>query len=220
MKLNAKNREITGSKVKTLRKNDEIPAVLYGKGITSLNLTLDIKEFNKVYKEAGESTILDLRLDGKSEDKNVLIHHVDFDPVSDFIIHADLYQVNMKEEVTANVPLVFSGESVVVKTENGVLIKNIHEVEVSSLPKDLPHEIIVDLSLLEKFGDVISISDLKISENVNVKLGGDEAVVSVIPPRTQKEIEALSEEVAPVDVESVKVEAEEKKEDKEEETQE
>lgn len=210
MKLQAKTREIVGSKVKNLRKEGLIPAVLYGKGIENVNLTLNAKEFLKAYREAGESTVLDLEIDGKNK-TNVLIYDIASDPVSDEIIHADLYQVDMTQEVTTDVPLVFVGESQAVK-EGGVLVKNMHEVEVSALPKDLPHEIEVDLSALATIDDIIKIEDIKLPTGVKITLGGDEVVVSVTPPRSQEELDALSEEVTPVDVGSVKVESEEKKE--------
>ena len=129
MKLQAKVRDLTGSKVKNLRKEGQLPAVVYGKGLANVNLTLDTKEFTRTFKEAGENTVIDLTIDnnGKEEAKNILIHKVSFDPISSIIIHADLYEVNMKERVEANVPLVFEGESAAVKAENGVLVKNIYE---------------------------------------------------------------------------------------------
>ncbi len=216
MKLKAKIREIKGSKVKNLRKSGQIPAVLYGEGVKNLNLSLDEKEFSKVFKEAGESTILDLEVENEGT-KNVLIYDVQLDPVSDRLIHADLYQVDMTKEVTTEVPLVFEGESQAVK-EGGILVKNMHEVEVSALPKNLPHEIKVDLSLLATLDDVIKIVDLKLPEGVKIEASEDEIVASVTPPRSEEELEALSSETT-VDVESVKVESEEKKKEKEEETE-
>jgi len=216
MKLKATKREITGSKVKNLRKEDIIPAVLYGKGIDSVNISLNAKDFYKIYKDAGESTVLELEIE-KGDPKNVLIYSVSHDPLSDDIIHADLYEVNMKKEVSANVPLVFIGESQAEK-EGGVLVKSFHELEVVSLPKDLPHEIEIDLSLLETIEDTIKITDLKLPSSVKVSIGEDDLIVSVVAPRSQEEIEALSEDVAPANIEGVKVESEEKK-DKEESTE-
>ncbi len=221
MKLQAKVREISGSKVKNLRKEGNIPAILYGKGISNINLVLNFKEFSKTFKEAGENTVLDLVIDnnGKKENRNILIHTVQFDPISGLIIHADLYEVNMKEKVEANVPLVFEGESEAVKTENGVLVKNLLEVEVLALPGDLPHEIKIDLSALKTFSDVIKASDIKLPSGVELNIGKDDILVSVTPPRSEEELEALSEEMAPVDVSSIKVESEEKKVEEEKEAE-
>jgi len=219
MKLQTKIRDLSGSKVKNLRREGQIPAVLYGKGIENINLTLNMKEFSKTFKEAGENTLIELTIDnkGKKENRNVLVHSVQFDPVSDLIIHADLYEVNMKEKVEANIPLLFEGESEAVKTENGVLVKNFLEVEVSALPKDLPHQIKIDLQPLKTFSDVIKASDIEIPDGVELKMSGDEIIASVTPPRSEEELAELSEEAAPADVSSVKVESEEKKAEEEKE---
>ncbi len=220
MKLQTKIREITGSKVKNLRKEGLIPVVLYGNGIENLNLSVNLKDFSKMFKEFGENTVIDLVLenDGKEENRNVLVHSVQFDPISGLIIHADLYEVNMKEKVEANVPLVFEGESEAVKTENGVLVKSFLEVEVSSLPGDLPQEIKINLDTLKTFNDVIKASDILVPKGVELKMNGDEIIASVTPPRSEEELAELSEEAAPADVSSVKVESEEKKAEEEKET--
>ncbi|MBI3671485.1 50S ribosomal protein L25 [Candidatus Azambacteria bacterium] len=220
MKLNAKNRELTGSKVKSLRQNGDVPAVLYGKDFKNVNLALNAKEFFSIYQEAGESTVLDVHIEGDKKDHNVLIHHVDFDPITEGIIHVDFYKVDMNKEVTAKVPLVFSGESEAVKTGNGVLVKSMHDVEVSALPKNLPHEITIDLSILKTFEDVITVSDISVSEGVKIKAHADDVIASVKPPRTQAEIDSLSTEVSAANLEEIKSESEEKKAKKEEEVEE
>lgn len=215
MKFQARLREYTGKKVKKLQKEGYIPAVLYGKGIKNINLAINMKDFTKAYKIAGENTLLELDIENdKTGDRNVLVHDVNTDPVNDSIIHVDFYQVDMKQKVIANVPLVFEGESQAVKVEAGVLIKNLHEVEVSALPKDLPHEIKVDLSLLASFNDVISIKDLKVPQGVKIDMHEDEVIASVARPRSQEELEALSEKATTPDVSEVKVETELKKEER------
>lgn len=215
MKFQAKLREYIGKKSKKLQKEGFIPAVLYGKGIENLNLSVDVKDFTKIYKIAGENTLLELHIENDSaKDRNVLVHDVNIDPINDSITHVDFYQVDMTKKVTANVSLVFEGESQAVKVEAGVLIKNLYEVEVSALPKDLPHAIRVDLSLLTSFDDVISIKDLKLPQGVDIDMHADEVVASVARPRSQEELEALSEKVAVLDVSEVKVETEVKKEER------
>ncbi|KKQ40524.1 MAG: 50S ribosomal protein L25 [Candidatus Moranbacteria bacterium GW2011_GWF2_37_7] len=143
LQISAKIRDKFGKQTKALKKNGVIPAVLYGHGSEATALSLDLKEFAKIYKQAGESTIINLNIerDGKAELKPVLIHEVDFDPVSDQLRHADFYVVKMDEKITAKIPLVFIGESNAVKVLNGILIKNLHEIEIEALPKDLPHQI-------------------------------------------------------------------------------
>lgn len=217
IQVNAKIRDKFGKQVKSLSKEGFIPAVVYGQGADAISLTLDLKEFARAYKQAGESTIVNLNIekDGKVDQKPVLIQDVDFDPVSDQLRHADFYIVKMDEKITATIPLVFIGESNAVKALNGILLKNLHEVEVEALPGDLPHQIDVDISMISAFDEHIYIKDLKLPSGVEVLSGAEEMVVSVKPPRTEEELKELEGEVK-IDVEAVKVESEEKKKEAEE----
>lgn len=212
IEINAKIRETLGKKVKTLRKEGIIPAVLYGTKVKSTPLEIDYNEFEKVYKEAGESTIVKLKVkskEKKEESKNVLIYDVSKDPVTDKFTHIDFYAVRMDKLITTEVPLVFEGESLVVETEDGVLVKNITEVEVEALPTDLPREIKVDISTLRTFDDLIHIKDLKVSQGVKILAEPEEMIVSVIPPRSEEELAALEEKVEEKVEEVEKVEEEE-----------
>lgn len=213
LQISGKIRNTFGKNNKSLREAGEIPAVLYGHNTDNIAISLNLKEFAKVFKSAGESTIVNLNLEqsGKKEQKPVLIYDVDLDPVTDQPRHTDLYLVNMNEKITAKIPLVFVGESEAVKAFSGILSKNIHEVEVEALPKDLPHEISVDISMIKTFADHICIKDLPLSAGVKV-LGhnGDDMIAAVKPPRSEEEMKKLEGEVK-IDVDAVKVEAEEKK---------
>lgn len=196
LELNAKIRETLGKKVKTLRKQGIIPAVVYGEKIKSMPLEMNYSDFEKVYKEAGESTIIKLKvqnLKSKVNEKNVLIHDITRDPVSGKFIHIDFYAVRMDKLITAEVLLVFEGESPAVEIEEGVLVKNITEVEVEALPANLPPEIKVDISVLKTFDDLIHIKDLKVAEDVKILVEPNEVVVSVVPPRSEEELAELEE---------------------------
>lgn len=190
-----------------------MPAVLYGHNKETISVSLNLKEFSKILKSAGESTIVNLNIEknGKSEQNPVLIYDVDLDPVTDQPRHADLYLVSMDEKITAKIPLVFFGESEAVKALGGILSKNIHEVEVEALPRDLPREISVDISAIKTFAEHICVKDLGLASGVKV-LGHspDDVVAAVKPPRSEEEMKALEGEVK-IDVDAVKVEAEEKK---------
>lgn len=212
LQLSAKIRETFGKQNKALRKSGSVPAVLYGHGVDTVSLTLDSKEFAKIYKKAGESTIVNLNIEdkGKTKEQPIIINEIGFDPVTDQIIHADLYAVRMDEKITANIPLVFIGESDAVKMLGGILIKNVHEVQVASLPKDLPHEIVVDISAIKTFADHICLKDLKLTAGAEIKNDLNEIVALVKPPRSEEELKALEGEVK-IDVEAIKVESEEKK---------
>ena len=126
---------------------------------------------------------------------------------------SDVMIVRMDEKIRTSIHLVFEGESAAVKSEGGVLVKNIYEIEVEALPADLPHEIKVDISKLATFQDAITLADLPVSSKVKVFGDLKEIIAKVAPPRTQEELEALKEEVV-AKVEDVKVETEEKKKER------
>lgn len=215
LELSASLRQETGRKNKQIRKQGFIPAILYGHQVKNLSLSVKAKEFEKVYQEAGESTLIKLKIQSpksKNMERMVLIQEVAKDPVTDKVIHVDFHQVKMDEAIRAEVPLVFVGSSLAVEKENGVLIKNIQSLEVEALPQDLPHEIQVDISSLKTFDDNIYIKDLTISEKVKVLAEPEEVVASVVPPRTKEELEEL-EEAPKEEVEEVKVEAKGKPEE-------
>jgi large subunit ribosomal protein L25 len=186
--LNAETRDLTGKKVKQLRAHDLVPVVLYGHGIKSQNLSVARGEFEKVYRKAGGSAVVTIKMaDGEH---TALIHDVQDDPRTGRHLHADLFQVRMDEKIKAEVPLTFEGESKAVREEDGVLVTNLNEVEVECLPGDLPSEIVVSLESLETFEDSISVADLKVAEGVEILNEADTNVAAVQPPKTEEQLEA------------------------------
>src|SRR3989344_4159305 len=191
--LNAKPRKEFGKKTNEMRWNGFIPAVVYGPGVENANLQVEEKEFIKVLRKAGESSLVELSIEGAKESRPVLINDIQRNPVTDKIIHIDFFQASLKEEVTVAVPLVFEGEAPAEKELGGTLNKNFLEIEVKALPQNLPHEIVVDVSGLKTFEDHILVKDLKIPANVTVIKGADEIVAAVLP--AQKVEEELAKEI-------------------------
>jgi len=205
--LSAKIRKDFGKKVEKGRKKGIVPAVLYGPKTENVSLEVGLKEFEKVYREAGESSLIELQADKKKF--LVLIHAVEIDAISQKPIHIDFYQPRLDEEIEATVPLIFEGEALAVKDLGGTLVKSIHELEVKALPQNLPHEIKVNISTLKTFEDDISIKDLVIPQGVKILKEPDETVVFVAEPeKVEEELEKPAEE---------KVEEVEKVEEKKEE---
>jgi large subunit ribosomal protein L25 len=201
-----------GRKVKKLREKDILPGILYGPGLKEAQpLELDYKTFEKVYREAGESSLISLEIQEKKKKYPVLIHELQRDPLTGKIIHVDFYQVSLEEEIVARIPLVFEGTAPAVKDLGGTLVKNISEVEVKCLPQKLPKEIKVEVSGLRTFEDNIRISDLKLPEGVKILKDFEEIVVTVLPPEKVEE-----ELVKPIEEKVEEVEkVEEKKEEEE-----
>ncbi len=192
--LAVKKREKAKKDLETSRKNGLIPAVMYGHGITPEILWVNYLEFSKTYAKAGESSIIELQLEGGKK-ANVLVHEVQLDPLSNRFSHIDFFQVRMNEKLEAHVPLEFVGEAPAVRELGGVLVHPLEEVVVKCLPADLPHSIEIDLSLLKTFDDQLKVKDLKVSDKVEILAEADTVVALVEAPRTQAELEALSEKV-------------------------
>ncbi len=180
---------------KESRKEEKIPAVIYGKKVENKALWVNVKELNRIYQEAGESTLVNLEIEGDKEPHNVLIHDIQMNPVTDEIIHADFYQVRMDEEVETEVEITFVGEAPAVKELGGTFVKNIDSVSVRCLPGDLPRELKIDISSIKTFDDYIYVSDLPLGEKVATSVDPETVIALVSPPRTQKEMEELDEEV-------------------------
>ena len=209
LELNAKRRTILGKGVESLREAGFVPAELYGSKVDNVHLELSEVEFGKVYKEGGENTIVNVKFDNES--RPVLIHSVQFNPVDQKVLAVDLYQVNLTEKIITNVPLEFVGESNAVQELGGVLIKALDEIEVEALPMNIPYSIEVDISVLDDFTKSITVADLKVEGDFEIKTDPEAGVASVAEPRVEEE-----EPVQEVSIEDIEVEAKGKKESEEE----
>lgn len=190
-----------------LKKEGEIPAVFYGFGKETTSISIPIPAFKKVWREAGESSAVSISMEG-GEAVDVLIHEVQTDPVTDEPIHVDFLVIDMKKKITVKVPLEFVGVSNAVKNGIGNLVKVLHEIEVEALPKDLPHNLEVDISSLETLLNQVLISDIKLPAGVVAITGAHDVVASIVAQVEEKE------EVAPVaDLSAIEVEKKGKKEE-------
>ncbi len=212
MELMVQKRNILGKKVNSLRKQGLIPAELYGKGAENLHLSVAAKDFKKVYKEAGENTIINVVV-GNSK-YPVLINDVSFNALSGDVQSVDFYRVRMDEKIKVSVPLEFIGVSPAVKEKNGILVKSLQEIEVETLPADIPHDFKVDLSKLAEIGQSLYVKDLDIPKNVKVQIDPRTVLVTATAQITEEE-ELAMQKAGVAGVEEVKVEAEEKKAEKE-----
>ena len=199
LKLNTEKRD-TKTDVDELREAGKVPAVFYGPKTESTSVTVDKRDFVKMFREAGETTIISLAVDGK--DVDVLVHEIDYDPVSDEPRHIDFYVVDKTKKVSVAIPLEFVGESAAVKTLGGTLVKTLHEFEVEGLPGKLPQSIEIDISALDTLESTIAVKDIKLPEGVEATADADETIASIA---TQKE-----EEEVPVEADLSQIEVEKK----------
>lgn len=191
LKLAAQKRALTGKKSALLRQNNKIPAVLYGHGIKNENIELNYVAFEKIYNEAGESTIIDLAIDGQEPIKT-LISSLQLDPIKNKISHVDFLQVKMDEKIHAHIQIKFIGESKFVKEEGGILVHNISEVEVRCFPGDLIHEIDVDVSKILVVDDVITVKDLPIPASIEILHHEPEDIVVLGTLPKEEKIEEIA----------------------------
>ncbi len=200
VQLKTEARETNTRNAKPLYRKGLIPVNLYGHNVANAHLSVDQIEFEKVLRKAGESSIIELQLPG-GDVRNVLIQDVERHYLSTKPIHVDFYEVKMTEKLTATVQIEFEGESHAVKALGGTLVKVLNEVEVECLPGDLPHEFIVDISVLDNFEKQIMVKDLKVSDKVEIKADPEEVVATVQPPRD------MEAELAPTEDEAAAVAA-------------
>lgn len=192
LSLKAEKRNIFGRKTKQLRKQKMIPAVIYGHHIKTLSISVPYLDFKNIHRQAGESSLINLIINNEKPIQ-VLIHNIQRHPLTNDIIHIDFYQVKADEKITIDIELKFIGEAPAVKELNGVLITPLSKIKVECLPKDLIHEIKVDISKLKTFEDIIRIKDLVFAPGIRFLASPDEVVALVKPPRTEEELKTLEE---------------------------
>ena len=199
--LSAQKRVHMGRKNYHVRNVGVIPAVVYGAGMVPLNIQVVHNEFAKVLKTAGESTIVELSVDGGNA-LHVLIQATQTDPLRDDFTHVDFRAVDMTKKIEAEVKLHFVGESPAVKGLGGTLVKPMDEVRIKALPADLLSFIEVDISKLATFDDAIKVKDLSISKAVEVLEDENAVVALVAAPRSDAEMDELTKKVV-VDVTAI-----------------
>lgn len=195
MQITAQVREKTGKKSKSLKYNRELPAVLFGKHLQSIPVTVNYENFVKVFNGAGETALIDFDLN--NEKSKVLIKDVQLDPVSGAFIHAGFYKVNLKEKITADIPVKFIGQesSPILKNGEGILLELLSEIAIQCMPSDLPAEFVVDVSGFTEIDQSVSVADLDFDrEKIELVDVTEEELVAKVDYAQMPE-----EEEAPVD---------------------
>lgn len=212
-KVKVEERKVFGKKLKNLRKEGILPGNLYGKDIKSQAIQIPYKEFEKIFKEVGTTGLVDIEVNGKTVP--ALIHNLQTD-YRRTPLHADFFKVNLKEKIKTMIPLSFVGEPVAVAEKQGLLMENIHEVEVEALPDDLPEKIEVNVEGLSQVGDQITAGDLKAPSGVQILTDPNQTVAKIGELVSKATEEEIAEEEAAA--EEAKEEAEGEQEEQEEAT--
>ena len=188
--LNASLRDLLGTKsMKVVRRKGDSPAVIYSKSLKSISLSINTGEFLKVYKQSGYTHVIDLSIDGKVQP--CLVKDLDVHPSKRTLRHVDFIAVNLKEKITAFVPIKLIGVSEGAKNLGGVVNPALEEIEIEALPDNLPEEIVVNIESLKTFGDAIYIRDIKVNGKYTILAQADELVVNL----AEQSQEIMAEEV-------------------------
>lgn len=199
MELTVEKRD-TKVKAAVLRRKGVLPAVIYGRAQEPVSIALDRKNFEKVFREAGESTVITLV--GLDTPKDALVSEVVTHPVSGATLHADFYVIQKGQTVTVSIPFEFEGISPAVKDYGGILVKVMHELEIECEPKDLPQSIAIDVSVLKNLDDKITVGDLKLPASAKISLDAEEVVAMV------SEAKEETEDTTPVDISQIETSVE------------
>ncbi|GAA0439350.1 50S ribosomal protein L25/general stress protein Ctc [Lentibacillus halophilus] len=197
--LKAEKREdLSKSVTKQIRKNGNVPSVVYGKDKASKTITVNSVDLTKTVRDEGRNAIISLAVEN-DEPVNVMLHDYQLEPLRDDVLHADFYIVNMAEEMDVEVPLHLDGEAKGVK-DGGVLQQPLFELQVRAKPADIPEQISADISDLD-IGDTISIADLPESSAYEFLEDHETTIATVVPPDTVEETdEAPADEEAEPDL--------------------
>lgn len=190
--LNAERREVIGKKVKLLRNEGKLPGIIYGKSTESIPIILDLKEATKILKATSSSSLLTINIDG--EEFSTLVRERQRDFIRGNYLHVDFLSVSLTEKVRAKVNIVAEGEAPALNDIETLLTSGLDQIEVESLPQDLPEKFTVDLSSLEEVGDGIYVRDLEIPPNVELLADPDEMIVVITLQIIVEEEEEIDEE--------------------------
>ncbi|MBI2028635.1 MAG: 50S ribosomal protein L25 [Candidatus Levybacteria bacterium] len=194
LKLTVEKRKFLGKKVKKLRHEDILPANIYGKNIKSTAVQVPMLEFEKIYKSAGETGLIDVQVNG--EIKPSLIHNVQQDYYNHRLLHVDFYQVDLKQKVKTMVPLITTGEPKAVSEKIGLLLQPLSEIEVEALPEDLPENIGVNVESLDVVDAQITVSDLKPPKGIAILTESSQVVAKIGELVSKEAAEQLAAEQA------------------------
>ena len=195
LELRVDARSVSGKATKRLRREGIVPGVVFGKGSESQNVQLDAKELDALYRSAGKTSVIRLRMPEGGRPKSVLIKDLQRHPLTGRAIHVDLFLVDLTTEMQADIPLVFTGEAPVVTLGDGTLLTNLDHLKVRALPADLPHQIEVDLSALTDLDASIHVRDVHLGDDAAAKAtivnDPDELVVKATALRVEEEVEPV-----------------------------
>ena len=188
IELKVSKRETLGKKVRFLRREGITPVHLFGHGIESLALQCDTANLKQVLAEAGQTALVNLKVDGEKGPRTVMVREVQTLSLENELLHVDLYQVEMAELIKVEVPVILVGEAPALKSRENILTHELNTLSVECLPAKIPASIEVDLSSLTEPDQALRVKDIELDKEVAV-LNDPELVVARIRPRPVERVE-------------------------------
>lgn len=207
LKLTAEKRDVLGKKNRFLRRQGITPTHLFGHSLKSLSLQCDTTELKRVIAHAGETRLIDLKVQGEKDTKKVFVREIQRDALGKQLLHVDFYQIKMGERMTMDVPIVLVGEAPALKTKGRMLSRGITELPIECLPDKVPPQIEIDVSTLEELEQAIYVKDIFIDPDITIQADPEQMVVKVAEVTIEEEpVPEVAEEE---EVEGEEIEAEE-----------
>jgi len=188
IKLEFETRTVVGKKVNRLRRAGILPATVYGKGVGPFTVQISARGFNEAYRRAGKTTLVDLTIPGQPA-QSAFIHSLQRHPVSRAILHADFLVVDLKIEISVEIPVHLIGEAELVERGDATLNQVLNTLTVRALPAELPSYIEVDISVLDSMEKSIHVRDIVALEHGEITTDPDEMVVSLSQSRPEEVVE-------------------------------
>lgn len=216
--IKAEKREVLGKKTKYLRKQGITPTHLFGHGIESLALQCSTTDLQSIITKGGSTRLIDIEIEAEKHSRSAFIREIQRDEISGRLLHVDFYQIKKTEKITANIPVILTGESPALKTKDNMIEHSINEIKVECLPDKLPPQFEIDLSSLEEAGQSIHVKDIILSKDIVITTDPEQIIVKITRVKAAAEeveeveeaeagiLEAEVEEVAETKVEKVGIE--------------
>ncbi len=199
IELQVANREILGKKVRFLRRKGIIPTHLFGHDVESAALQCDAAQLKQVLAQAGQTRLINLKIDKAKKPRNVVVREIQKDPLTGELLHVDFYQVRMTEKIKVEVPIVLVGEAPALKSKENMLFQELNSLTIECLPNQIPARVELDMSPLTEAGRAIQVKDIMLDEEITV-FNDSEHIVVKISLRPLEKIEEVEVEEAVAEV--------------------
>ncbi len=195
IELEVASREISGKKVRFLRRQGITPVHLFGHGIESETLQCDTAQLQRVLAQAGRTKLVDLKLDKAKKPRKIVIREIQRNPQTGELLHVDFYQVRMAEKIKVEVPIVLVGEAPALKLKENMLVQDLTSLTIECLPDEIPASVELDLNSLTEVEQLIRVKEIILGEGVTVLIDPEHTIVKISSRPVEKEEEVVEEEV-------------------------